>query len=162
MLGWAPALPCGVTAGGTLFPGSFFRKTPGRRGRSHQGVGKCPIEKMQLKETTRRFLAWALLVGTVGIALSTREQLTAKIPKCQHNLEHIMVFKLNWEGGDGITSKSIPTWDDLRPFFPTAWSNCFPLCPAGGTYSLGRVGQNPTCSIGGKGHGLLVLKPARR
>jgi hypothetical protein len=42
-----------------------------------------------------------------------------------------------------------PTWDDLWPYFPARWSNSIPICPAGGTYTIGPVGEKPKCSAGG-------------
>jgi hypothetical protein len=52
-----------------------------------------------------------------------------------------------WAKGNKTTNDT-PTWDDLRPYFPDGWSNNIPVCPAGGTYILGRVGERPRCSIG--------------
>jgi hypothetical protein len=34
--------------------------------------------------------------------------------------------------------------DDIAPYFP----NGIPKCPAGGTYTIGKVGEPPTCSLG--------------
>lgn len=55
-------------------------------------------------------------------------------------------------------SDDSPTWDDLRPYFPdwatnglVRWTNG-PVCPEGGIYTIGRVGETPRCSIGGYSH----------
>src|ERR1043166_1125811 len=109
---------------------------------------------MQMRETRRNFFAWILIVGTVGIAFPACERRTAKISQCVVNLQHIRSFKELWEQDNDKSSNNVPTWDDLRPYFPTAWSNRIPVCPSGGTDSLGHVGQDPTCSIGGKGHSI--------
>jgi hypothetical protein len=54
------------------------------------------------------------------------------------------------------STNDVPTWNDLRPYLPGVWSNHWangiPVCPAGGVYTLGRVGDPPRCSIGGIGH----------
>jgi hypothetical protein len=42
------------------------------------------------------------------------------------------------------------TWDDIRKEFPKGQ---IPRCPEGGVYSLGNLGQMPTCTIGSNGTG---------
>ena len=55
-----------------------------------------------------------------------------------------------WEGNrtTAEATNDAPTWDDLRPYFPYTWSNSIPVCPDGGVYTIGRLGENPKCSIG--------------
>jgi hypothetical protein len=36
----------------------------------------------------------------------------------------------------------VPTRDDLLPYL-RRW----PVCPAGGTYTIGAIGEPPTCSV---------------
>ena len=43
------------------------------------------------------------------------------------------------------------TWPDLISYM---WPMAIPQCPDGGIYRIGKVGEKPTCSIGGKGHTL--------
>jgi hypothetical protein len=95
-----------------------------------------------------------LIVAALIIVPLTWEKRSAKVSKCEDNLWQIRACKQLWVGNYGKTSNDIPTWDDLRPFFPVEWSNHIPVCPSGGTYTIGPVGQNPTCSIGGKGHSI--------
>jgi hypothetical protein len=48
-------------------------------------------------------------------------------------------------------TNDLPTWDDIRPWLP--WhrdgGDVIPRCPAGGTYTIGRVADFPTCSVPG-------------
>jgi hypothetical protein len=44
------------------------------------------------------------------------------------------------------TADAIPTAQDLSPYFK---DGIFPVCPSGGTYTIGAVGEQPTCSIPG-------------
>ena len=71
-----------------------------------------------------------------------------RIPRCHDNLVQLETYKFMWASENQTTNDS-PTWDDLRQFFPDHWSNGIPVCPAGGTYTIGRVGEKPRCSVGG-------------
>ncbi len=95
-----------------------------------------------------------LIVAALIIVPLKLEKRSAKVSKCGDNLWQIRACKQLWAGNYGKTSNDIPTWDDLRPFFPVEWSNHIPVCSSGGTYIIGPVGQNPKCSIGGKGHSI--------
>lgn len=73
-------------------------------------------------------------------------------PPCRYNLLVIEVTKQIWAWGK--SSNDEPSWADLRGGFPQDWTNGMPFCPAGGTYTIGRVGEDAKCSIGGEGHTL--------
>jgi hypothetical protein len=72
---------------------------------------------------------------------------------CVNNLQRIKMAKEQWALEHTRTTSDVPTWADLRPYFPKDfpdgkdWSNGLPICPSGGTYTIGRVGQLPTCTI---------------
>jgi hypothetical protein len=38
---------------------------------------------------------------------------------------------------------------DLKPYLKLDADGNLPKCPGGGKYTLGKVGENPTCSIAG-------------
>jgi hypothetical protein len=57
-----------------------------------------------------------------------------------------------WADREAKTTNDVASWDDLRSFFPGEWSNSIPICPVGGRYKIGRVGELPTCSIARPGH----------
>jgi hypothetical protein len=77
------------------------------------------------------------------------------ISKCVVNLQNIEDCKALWgDNRDATVTNSVPSWEDLRSYFPPSWSNTIPVCPDGGTYTLGRIGEPPTCSIGGPRHSL--------
>ena len=38
---------------------------------------------------------------------------------------------------------------DVRPYLGRGTKYEFPVCPAGGVYTIGAVGEKPTCSIAG-------------
>ena len=64
---------------------------------------------------------------------------------CPINLSQISEAKNRcWALEHGQTTNDTPTWGDLRPYLkaPTPF-----ICPNGGTYTIGRVGEMPICSI---------------
>jgi hypothetical protein len=92
------------------------------------------------------------LVAVAFIALylfAATHKRTAKIPACHFNLMQLELCKHEWASDNNKAANDTPTWDDLRPYFSDRWSNSIPVCPAGGTYILGRVDELPRCTIGG-------------
>ena len=62
-----------------------------------------------------------------------------------------------WGMEEARDDSATPTWDELRPYLPSLWglwSNGIPICPDGGTYSIGRLNEDPRCSIRGPLHAL--------
>ena len=84
---------------------------------------------------------------------------SAAIAPCVNNLMIIDMCKQNWANVNGKKSTDVPTWGDLKEELESyaihyGWSNGIPVCPDGGTYTIGRVGEQPTCSVGGPMHSL--------
>ena len=74
---------------------------------------------------------------------------------CVLNLRAIDQFKSQWMDANHKTTNDIPSWDDLLPYAKSfGWTNAKPVCPQGGTYTIGRVGEPAKCSIGGPAHTL--------
>jgi hypothetical protein len=75
---------------------------------------------------------------------------------CLCELEQINGAKDAWSIQYHKTTNDTPTWADLQPIvFPGRTNRPLDFrCPKGGTYKIGRVGEPPTCSIGGFGHSL--------
>jgi multidrug efflux pump subunit AcrA (membrane-fusion protein) len=63
---------------------------------------------------------------------------------CIANLKLIDAAKLKWALDNNKTEDSIPTVQDLLPYFQ---DGVFPVCPSGGAYTINAAGQSPTCSI---------------
>ena len=85
------------------------------------------------------------LVVAVAIPNLVRSRVTtAKMP-CIVGLRMINSAKVQWALLHQKTTNDTPTWDDLRSFFVGA---SLPLqCHDGGAYTIGRVGELPSCSI---------------
>jgi septal ring factor EnvC (AmiA/AmiB activator) len=65
---------------------------------------------------------------------------------CIKNLHDLDAAKQKWALENNKTDVDVPTEQDLLPYLP---NHLFPVCPAGGTYSINAVGLPPTCSIPG-------------
>jgi chromosome segregation ATPase len=66
--------------------------------------------------------------------------------ECINNLRQIDAAKQQWALENNKTIDAIPTAQDLSPYFK---DGIFPVCPSGGTYTIGAVGGAPKCSIPG-------------
>ncbi|MBW8863855.1 MAG: hypothetical protein JF609_02835 [Verrucomicrobia bacterium] len=65
---------------------------------------------------------------------------------CISNLRLIDDAKQQWATENSKPPSAVPTVKDLLPYFKEGG---FPECPEGGTYSLNKVDEVPTCSIPG-------------
>jgi hypothetical protein len=72
---------------------------------------------------------------------------------CVNNLAWIAGAKKVWASEKQKTTNDIPTWKDLQPY-ASRFPQPEPQCPSGGIYTIGKVDESPTCSIGGAGHTL--------
>lgn len=101
----------------------------------------------------------AIILGVGVVCFVKSRQMRATIDPCVNNLMIIDMCKHNWANVNDKTTNDTPTWDDLKPELESyaihyKWSNGLPVCPDGGTYTIGRIGESPTCSIGGPKHSL--------
>jgi prepilin-type N-terminal cleavage/methylation domain-containing protein len=92
-----------------------------------------------------------IVVLIIGILLAiavpnfVRARETSRAKSCVANLKQIDAAKEQWamdnnkQDGDAC---------DMSNLVPT-YLKSQPSCPSGGTYTVGNVGTNPTCSIGG-------------
>jgi uncharacterized protein (DUF3084 family) len=65
---------------------------------------------------------------------------------CINNLRQVDAAKQEWALENNKATAAVPTAQDLLPYLP---DGLFPVCPAGGLYSINAVGVTPTCSIPG-------------
>jgi|SRR5690348_10354741 len=66
---------------------------------------------------------------------------------CVNNLRVIAGAKEQWALETGKTN-GIITWADIKPYMGRGPEGSVPECPQGGVYTIGRLGEDPTCSIG--------------
>jgi hypothetical protein len=75
---------------------------------------------------------------------------------CIANLKSLQEAKLTWAKVNGKTSADLPTEADLmNTNSPDNVIRHWPICPGGGKYTIGSVGERPTCTLSSKRH---VLK----
>lgn len=93
------------------------------------------------------------LLLAINLVMGIRWFIAARSTKaanpCVNQLRMIDGAKEQWVLENDKTTNDTPTWDDIVPYLKSK-----PVCPDGGIYTLGRVGEPPTCSIGGQGHTL--------
>jgi hypothetical protein len=103
------------------------------------------------------------LVVAVGIVASMflppKRFAKASTSRCYENLQNLQHAKQVWMTNNHKNESDVPTWQDLQDYLmpytnQPGWTNGKPVCPAGGTYTLGRACDLPTCSVGGPGHSL--------
>ena len=64
---------------------------------------------------------------------------------CINRLRMIDGAKMQWALEHHKATNDVPTWEDIR--FYLSRHGDIPACPAGGTYRIGRVDEDPTCTI---------------
>jgi hypothetical protein len=72
--------------------------------------------------------------------------------RCIHNLRMIEDVKDEWARANHKLPTDIPTEADLVD--TNKYFHSMPVCPRGGTYTLGAVNQKPACSLAEQGHKL--------
>jgi hypothetical protein len=93
-------------------------------------------------------VALMVLVNVIlGIRWFVASRATPSSAPCVNNLRQIANAKEQWALEQKKTLDDVPGWSDVQSYLNKAL-----ICPAGGTYTLGRVGIPPNCSIGGVSH----------
>jgi hypothetical protein len=102
------------------------------------------------------FVPLTAAVGALLLAYAVREIIEARVTKasnaCVNNLRLITSAKEQWCVERKKSSTAVPTWSDLQPYLGYGPKKELPHCPDGGVYTIGRLDQIPTCSIGGRDH----------
>jgi hypothetical protein len=100
------------------------------------------------------------VIGIFSYRFTNFHSVSAVKSPCEENLRIIDACKQGWALDNGKTTNDTPNWVDLHTYF-TNWTkaglymkNGLPFCPEGGIYTIGKVGELPTCSVGGPGHSL--------
>ena len=73
---------------------------------------------------------------------------TSSQNSCVNNLRQLRAAKEEWALENGKTNGTIVTVEDITPYVQLDRNGNVPKCPAGGTYILGRVGEDVRCSTG--------------
>jgi hypothetical protein len=93
-------------------------------------------------------ILWAVIVIPLMLAIAipnfVKARDTAQANVCIENLKVIDTAKNQWALENKKTSTDTPTESDLAPYLPNHQT---PKCPVGGTYTIGAIGDEPTCSV---------------
>jgi regulator of replication initiation timing len=65
---------------------------------------------------------------------------------CVQNLHVIDSAKQSWAVDNSKEATDVPTAQDLLPYLK---GNTMPACPSGGTYTIGAMNEQPSCSVPG-------------
>src|SRR5271154_2907575 len=84
------------------------------------------------------------MLAAIAIPNFVKARATSQQNACINNLRQIDAAKNQWALEKGKTNGDMPTADDIKVYL---MHNRLPVCPAGGTYIIGAVGEPPTCSI---------------
>lgn len=87
-------------------------------------------------------LGGCLLGAIIVLAPNLRPVHPEMRPNCVNNLRQFEGAKEQWALEFHKNTNDIPTAGDLRPYLRQML-----VCPQGGAYTLGRVGDLPSCSI---------------
>jgi competence protein ComGC len=95
-------------------------------------------------------LAVCLLVGFVVVIVIpnfVRATYETAANGCINNLRQIDAAKNEWALENGKTN-CVVAENDIKPYIKLDSNGNLPKCPAGGIYTIGRIGEDPKCSIG--------------
>jgi competence protein ComGC len=84
------------------------------------------------------------MLSAIAIPNFVKARSTAQLNSCINNLRMIDAAKQQWVLEKNKTAADVPTKEDIQPYL-YKW----PVCPQGGTYTIGPVSEPPTCSIPG-------------
>jgi hypothetical protein len=83
-----------------------------------------------------------------GRALGDSTRINKLWAGCENNLRQIDTAKEQWaREKHKSTNDPAPTLDDLREYMGRGTNGIMPQCPCGGTYTVGALDQNATCSL---------------
>jgi hypothetical protein len=92
------------------------------------------------------------LVAPAGVMVAIavpgflRAREVSRMRSCQENLAKIDGAKMQWALDNTKPGDAVPTWDDLVKSDGTGYLRAMPVCPSGGTYTIGAVDELPRCS----------------
>jgi hypothetical protein len=95
-----------------------------------------------------------LFIGAAKIPSAISARPTTQRNTCIANLHEINGAKDEWLLKHGANGADLMKADLLAP---NGILRHFPSCPRGGTYNVGRIGENPSCTLSNKGHRLDAL-----
>src|SRR5436190_21868950 len=95
--------------------------------------------------TARKIVLGIACVGLiVSVGYVYRERHRSAVSNCLNGLRQIDGAKQSWALEHNRQAKDIPSWADLVG--EGKYMREAPVCPQGGSYAIGPVGEVPRCS----------------
>ncbi len=104
-------------------------------------------QSLQMAVVPAAFVAGA--VAAIAIPNFVKARATSQKNACINNLRLLDAAKQQWALEHGAQSGDTPTMKDLQPYFGRGSNGKLPVCPDGGDYTIGPVGEKPACGISG-------------
>jgi len=89
------------------------------------------------------------LLAAIAIPNFVRARNTAQKNTCINNLRQIDGGKQQWALENKKADSDTPTSDEVKLYIK---NNQYPTCPSSGSYTIGAVSTDPTCSQSASGH----------
>jgi hypothetical protein len=100
-------------------------------------------------------LSWLAIIATIGLFVwlivipNLRPAQVGSGIACINNLRQFDGTKQEWALETGHTNlDTVVTENDIKPYVKLASNGNLPKCPQGGIYTIGKLGEPPTCSLG--------------
>ena len=91
-----------------------------------------------------------VLLIVLGLPFFVTVRVSSSRNACMAQLRNIQGAKETWAREHKKGPTDVPQFSDL--IGPDKYLLAIPVCPLGGTYRLGAVGEKATCSVSGPGH----------
>ncbi len=91
-------------------------------------------------------VAPAAIAAAIALPAFAKARERSQRAACLGNLRQLQSAKKQWARENNKADTDVPTRADLRPLLS---GNRFPVCPAGGQYTLNAVSELPECSHAG-------------
>jgi len=85
------------------------------------------------------------MMAAIAVPNFVKARDTARKNACINNLRQIDAAKQQWALENNKKSDDTPTAQDLNKYIPNGFDSLH--CPAGGTYTINKAGEPPTCSV---------------
>lgn len=89
------------------------------------------------------------VLASIAVPNFIRARQTSRTSACLKNLRALDGAKEQWAMDMKKNTGDACVQADLMPAAGTTYLKSWPVCPAGGNYTVAPVGTNPACSYGG-------------
>jgi hypothetical protein len=89
------------------------------------------------------------LLSAIAIPNFVKARTTSQQNACINNLRLIDAAKQQWALENKKQNTDTPAVSDIQPYLGRGANGEMPSCPAGGVYTIGTLGDKPTCSLPG-------------